>query len=201
MAATPEAPQARYSEKAQEIIQRTVELLAAGGYHSFSFADIAERVQVRKASIHHHFPTKPELVRAVVARHREATLRGLAALDQAHADPLGRLVAYCRYWAGCIRQASPPICISALLAAELPAIPDEVAAEVQAHFEQLEAWLVATLKAGAASGSLRLSGSAASEAALFMATVHGAMLSARGSGNPALFWKIAKLATDRLKPG
>src|SRR5690606_35801449 len=71
MAATPEAPQARYSEKAQEIIQRTVELLAAGGYHSFSFADIAERVQVRKASIHHHFPTKPELVRAVVARHRE----------------------------------------------------------------------------------------------------------------------------------
>ncbi|WP_024869223.1 TetR/AcrR family transcriptional regulator [Pseudoxanthomonas suwonensis] len=200
MASSVPAPAPEYSPKAREILLCAIDLVAAGGYHSFSFADIADQVQVRKASIHHHFATKPALVSAAVALHREATQRGLQMLTEAHPDPMARLVAYCRYWADCIRDANPPICINALLATELPALPEEVAAEVTRHFAELEAWLVAALRQGASEGSLQLAGSAAAEAALFMATVHGAMLSARAAGDPAVFWKIAKLATDRLQP-
>ena len=60
---SPEA-QPQYSPKAQEIIQRTNELLASCGYNGFSYADIAELLDVRKASIHHHFPAKADLVKA-----------------------------------------------------------------------------------------------------------------------------------------
>ena len=192
-------PPPSYSPKALEIIRCTNELLAVGGYNGFSYADIAERVQVRKASIHHHFPAKADLVKATVALHREATLRGLQSLQQSIPDPHARLVAYGSYWADCIRASNPPICICALLAAELPAIPAEVADEVMGHFADLQAWLAATLQEGAAQGAIRLTETPAAEAAMFMASIHGAMLSARALGDASVFWGIARLATDRLK--
>ena len=189
-----------YSPKAQEIIQRTNELLASGGYNGFSYADIAELVDVRKASIHHHFPAKVDLVKATVAQHRHAMRQGLQSLQQSIPDPYARLVAYSRYWADCIQASSPPLCICALLAAELPAIPAEVAEEVTGHFNDLQTWLAQTMTEGATTGVMRLSETPAGEAAMFMASIHGAMLSARATGNALLFWQIAKLATDRLKP-
>ena len=191
--------QPQYSPKAQEIIQRTNELLASGGYNGFSYADIAELVDVRKASIHHHFPAKVDLVKATVAQHRQAMRRGLQLLKESIPDPYARLVAYSRYWADCIQESNPPICICALLAAELPSIPAEVADEVMGHFNDLQTWLAQTMTEGATKGVMRLVEPPAGEAAMFMAAIHGAMLSARATGNALLFWQIAKLSTDRLK--
>ena len=191
--------QLQYSPKALEIIQRTNELLALGGYNSFSYADLAELVGVRKASIHHHFPTKTDLVKATVALHRDATRRGLQSLDQLTADPLDRLVDYSRFWAKCIQESNPPICICALLAAELPAIPAEVADEVKGHFKDLHLWITATMKEGKSKGRMRLADVPAAEAAMFMASIHGAMLAARAAGNALLFWEIANQSTRRLR--
>lgn len=191
--------QPQYSPKAQEIIQRTNELLASGGYNGFSYADIAELVDVRKASIHHHFPAKVDLVKATVAQHRQAMRQGLQSLQQSIPDPYARLVAYSRYWADCIQESNPPICICALLAAELPAIPVEVADEVTGHFNDLQAWLAQTMEEGAAEGVMHLVETPSAEAAMFMASIHGAMLSARATGNALVFWQIAKLSTDRLR--
>lgn len=191
--------QLQYSPKAQEIIRRTNELLASGGYNGFSYADIAELVDVRKASIHHHFPTKADLVKATVALHRDATQRGLHSLDQLNPDPLERLVAYSRFWAECIKRSNPPICICALLAAELPAVPVEVADEVKGHFKDLHAWVASTMEEGKSKGRIRLSDTPSAEASMFMASIHGAMLAARAAGDALMFWEIAKLSTDRLR--
>ncbi|MET0282250.1 MAG: TetR/AcrR family transcriptional regulator [Steroidobacteraceae bacterium] len=198
MPARPDSP-LPHSEKAQQIIQHTNELLASGGYNGFSYADIAELVKVRKASIHHHFPTKADLVKATVVAHRDALRRGLQSLNEMNPDPLERLVTYCRIWADCIQKSNPPICICAMLAAELPAVPAEVAAEVRGHFGDLHAWLAANLEQGAAQGSLQLADSPAVEAATFMASIHGAMLAARAAGDASLFWQIAKRTTDQLR--
>lgn len=40
-----------------------------GGYDSFSFRDIAEAVGIKSASVHYHYPTKGDLVAAVMARY------------------------------------------------------------------------------------------------------------------------------------
>lgn len=187
------------SPKAEEIVQRTNELLAQGGYDSFSYADIAALVEVRKASIHHHFPSKADLVKATVARHREFTRHGMRALDERVADPMQRLDEYCRLWAACIEAANPPICICALLASQLPILPAEVAEEVEGHFQDLAAWLAAVMREGAAAARMRLAGDADAEAHEFMACVHGAMLSARALRDAKLFWNIARGALDRLR--
>jgi TetR/AcrR family transcriptional repressor of nem operon len=48
------------------------------------------------------------------------------------------------------------------------------------------------------SGQLIVSGSASSEAETFVATVHGAMLSARAYGTPETFGRIVSPLLERL---
>ncbi|AKC69957.1 TetR/AcrR family transcriptional regulator [Pandoraea oxalativorans] len=189
------------SPRATEIAEHTKQLLAAGGYHGFSYADLSERVNIGKASIHHHFPSKADLVLTVVKRHRDQARDGLAALDQHVTDPTARLTAYANYWAECIRDGSMPMCICAMLAAELPMIPADIADEVRRYFDDLTAWLASVLEAGVAKGQFRLNGSALVEAQAFMSTVHGAMLTARALanvGNADAFQAIAQVAISRL---
>ncbi|MGC7406562.1 TetR/AcrR family transcriptional regulator [Pandoraea pneumonica] len=186
------------SPRATEIADHTKQLLAAGGYHGFSYADLSERVNIGKASIHHHFPSKAELVLTVVKRHREQASEGLAALDQHVEDPAARLSAYTDYWAQCIRDGSMPMCICAMLAAELPMIPKEIADEVRNYFDDLTAWIATVLAAGVAKGQFKLRDSARVEAQTFMSTVHGAMLTARALGNAESFQTISQAAIRRL---
>src|SRR5687767_9466094 len=101
------------SPKAAEIAICAQALLATRGYNGFSYADISEAVHISKASIHHHFPSKAELVQTVLRRYREQGREGLAALQKSVADPLDRLRAYTGYWETCIRDGSSPFCICA----------------------------------------------------------------------------------------
>lgn len=186
------------SARASEIAACARALLVKGGYNGFSYADISSSVQISKASIHHHFPSKTDLVRTVVARYREEARAGLDALNRQVPDPLARLEAYVGYWAGCMRDDSASFCICAMLASELPTIPREVADEVRGHFLDLTAWLASVLASGAAQGRFVLRSSPESEAMTFMATVHGAMLSARAYGDPEAFSAVVQPLLRRL---
>ena len=186
------------SPKANEIVMRARSLLAAGGYNSFSYADISESVHISKASVHHHFPSKAELVQTVIVLYRREAQAGLATLEKQIPDPVAQLHAYTGYWAACIRDGSSPFCICAMLAAELPAIPGSVAHEVRGHFLDLASWLASVLARGASQGVLFLQTSPEAEAMAFVATVHGAMLSARAYGDPEVFTTIVQPLMRRL---
>jgi TetR/AcrR family transcriptional repressor of nem operon len=181
-----------------QILASARNFIVSGGYNGFSYADIAGEVGIRKASIHHHFPSKVDLVRTLVARHRERTEAGMADLESKFPDPLALLQTYAGYWAKCIEDASVPFCVCALLASELPALPPEIAVEVRAYFRFLSSWLTKVMQRGAEQGVLKFAGSAELEAETFMATVHGAMLSARAYGNPAVFDAILTPTVQRL---
>ncbi|WP_193088026.1 TetR/AcrR family transcriptional regulator [Advenella sp. FME57] len=186
------------SLRATEIAEHTKQLPAAGGYNGFSYADISDRVHIGKASIHHHFPSKADLVHTVVVRHREQAREGLAALDRHINNPLAELKAYTDYWAKCIGDGTTPICVCAMLAAELPMIPQEIADEVRGYFEELTNWLEAVLDKGAKLGQFHLQESAFVEAQTFLSMVHGAMLTARVMNNSQAFEAISHAALSRL---
>jgi len=188
----------KISNTAEDILACARALIVAGGYNGFSYADIADVVGIRKASIHHHFPNKVDLVKAIVTRHRQGTQEGLAALQLAVPEPLPMLRAYAKYWEQCIEDLSAPFCVCALLAGELPVLPAEVASEVRAYFRILSSWMAAALERGVQDGSVKLAHSPAVEAEVFMASVHGAMLSARAYGEASLFGTITMAQLDRL---
>jgi TetR/AcrR family transcriptional regulator, transcriptional repressor for nem operon len=185
-------------ETSDRILQTAKTLITDRGYSAFSYADIAEAVQIRKASIHHHFPTKASLVVAVLKDHREKLLLGTRSLTQKFADPLARLHAYVQHWEGCIRDKSQPFCIAALLAAELPSLPEDVRFEVQQHFLELSGWIRETLEEGISKRKVKLQGTSEDEAQTFMATVHGAMLSARALGSCDVFRAVTTGALQRI---
>lgn len=182
----------------EQILDCARTLILQGGYNAFSYADVAERVGIRKASIHHHFATKEELVRLLVVRYRAAAQAGLVALEQHVVDAPAQLASYVGYWRQCIADQSAPMCLCALLASELPALPESITLEVRAHFRALSAWLAAVLERGAKAGTLRFAQPAAVEAEAFMAAIHGAMLSARAYGEPQTFGVISDALLARL---
>lgn len=188
----------KISNTSEEILACARALIVAGGYNGFSYADIADVVGIRKASIHHHFPNKVDLVKAIVTQHRQGTQDGLAALQQAVPEPLAMLRAYTTYWEQCIEDLSAPFCVCALLAGELPVLPAEVASEVRSYFRELAGWMTAALERGVQEGTVKLAQSPAVEAEVLMATVHGAMLSARAYGQASLFGTITAAQLERL---
>ncbi|CAM5767343.1 TetR family transcriptional regulator [Labrys miyagiensis] len=186
------------STMADDILRCARSLIVRGGYNSFSYADISDVVGIRKASIHHHFPSKSELVRALVVQYRAEAEAGITELERNIADPVGQLRAYVGYWEGCIADASHPFCVCALLAGEIQVLPEAVALEVRGHFRRLSAWLTSVLERGAAQGHLSLTGTARENAELFMATVHGAMLSARAYGDATAFGTVVHPLLERI---
>ena len=94
-----------------QILASARNFIVTGGYNGFSYADIAGEVGIRKASIHHHFPSKVDLVRTVVAQHRERTEASMADLESKVSDPLALLQTYAGFWAKCIEDASMPFCV------------------------------------------------------------------------------------------
>jgi TetR/AcrR family transcriptional repressor of nem operon len=171
----------------EDILDCARNCIVAGGYNGFSYADIADVVGIRKPSIHHHFPNKVDLVQTLVRRYRKEAQDAVVRLERTVSDPLTQLRAYTDHWEACISDSSLPFCVCAVLAAELPLLPPTVAIEVKEHFEGLSHWLAGVFERGAEQGLLRLHVSARADAELFMATVHGAMLSARAHGKPHVF--------------
>lgn len=79
------------SEAARErVLQATLRALAANGYQGSSLAGIAEAAGLTTAGLLHHFPSKEQLLVAVLAerdrsdgaRHHLRGVQGLAALDR-----------------------------------------------------------------------------------------------------------------------
>jgi TetR/AcrR family transcriptional repressor of nem operon len=189
----------KLNNTSEQILNHARSLIVLGGYNGFSYADIAKRIGITNATIHHHFASKSVLVQTLVMDYREQAQLGIAALERNVPSPVAQLHAYIQYWEACIADNTAPFCVCALLASELPILPEEVALEVRAHFRALSAWLTSVLERGAALGQIKLTGSASVEAERFMATVHGAMLAARAYGDPKIFSVITHTLPTRLQ--
>jgi len=183
---------------ADRIIDQARKLIMVRGYNGFSYADIAAAIGIRKASIHHHFPAKSDLVKAVVDQSRDSIAAQIKHAGEQGVDARTQLRGYVDYWDRCITDDSAPFCIAAMLSAERPSLPEKVAAAVTGHFADLTDWLTAVLEAGARQGSVTLVGSPAEEADAFVSAVYGAMLSARAFAEPRRFAVIAETLLSRI---
>jgi TetR/AcrR family transcriptional repressor of nem operon len=182
----------------QKLIDSARYLIQTRGYNGFSYADVAEQVKVRKASIHHHFPSKSDLARAVVEESRALIVAQTRTLDGGAFDPEEQLRFYTGYWEKCIADASAPFCVAGMLASELTTLPADLAENVRAHFRDLSNWLETVLTKGAQLGLFDLQGPARLEAESFMSIVYGAMLTARAYGEPKVFADIVESGLRKL---
>lgn len=168
-----------------ELLIQAETLVRASGYAGFSYADLAAAVGIRKASIHHHFPTKTDLALALVAAYAERYEAALAEIEAAHAEAPARIEAYGRLYLGGVEQGLG--CLCAVLAIEGEALPGQVRADIARFFERHIAWLEGVLREGLARGAVRPDLDPKAQGRLVVATLEGALLLERLLGGPQAF--------------
>lgn len=187
------------SETADKLVVEASKLIVNAGYNGFSYADLAERLGIRKASIHHHFPSKVDLVVTVVEQQRAAIRAQIEALETEAPDAMEQLLAYVDYWKRCIADQSAPFCLAGVLAAELPGLPAEVGAAVQGHFNDLGRWLERLMALGVRQGTIRLENTPDIASQFFQTTIYGAMLMARAYDDPGKFALVVDAFLRRMR--
>jgi TetR/AcrR family transcriptional repressor of nem operon len=187
------------SGTASKLIDEASQLIADVGYNGFSYADLSQRLGIRKPSIHHHFPSKVDLVVAVVERQRTFIRSQLAALENDNSDAFGQLSAYVDYWKHCIEEESTTFCLAGVLATELPSLPADVATAVQGHFNDLGQWLERVMATGMEQGTIQLELEPKTSSQFFQTAVYGAMVMARAYGDPSKFTFIVDTFLTRMR--
>lgn len=147
-------------------------LVRSRGYAGFSYADLAERVGIRKASIHHHFPTKDALGEALVEDYRQRFRAILAEIADAERDAPARLAAYGRIYVRSVTEGMG--CLCGVLASDLALLPEPLQQKVAAFFRDQLAWLETVVREGVARGELRPGGAPDRTASHILGAFQGA---------------------------
>ena len=166
---------------ATQILDVAQEMVRNRGYSAFSYADISKQVGIRKASIHYHFPSKEELVKALVKRYRENIARACNIITQSGDTPNEQLLQFANLYRDSL--GDHQICLCAMLAADFEILPKTIQDEIQAFFQGAETWLIALLQQGCDTQLWKCHPSVDLEAKGLIAMLQGAQLLARSSAD------------------
>jgi TetR/AcrR family transcriptional regulator, transcriptional repressor for nem operon len=186
------------STTAVQILDAAQELVQTRGFNAFSYRDLAERVGIRTASIHYHFPAKADLGRALMDRYRNGVLGALAEIDAQGGSAPEKLRGYAGILEG-VLGCGDRFCLGGMLASDFATLPAEVQHEVSRFIEGNERWLERVLAEGRAAGTLGFEGSPAAVATALFSGLEGAMLVARSCGDPDRYrqsatWLLSAIA-------
>jgi TetR/AcrR family transcriptional repressor of nem operon len=172
-------------ETSQRILDVAERLVQTRGFNGFSYADIAEALDVTKASLHYHFPSKADLGKRLIERYEKTFLAALKAIGATGAAPREQLKRYARIYADVLRDDR--MCLCGMLASDYATLPKPMKEEVKHFFDENERWLAALLDAGRKAGSLQFKGSALDLARVMVGSLEGAMMLARSYGDASRF--------------
>jgi TetR/AcrR family transcriptional regulator, transcriptional repressor for nem operon len=180
---------------AERILDAAEELVQVRGFNAFSYADVAARLEVTKASLHYHFAGKAQLGEALITRYTARFADALDSIDAGGAPAPAKLAAYAALYADVL--SANRMCLCGMLAAEYQTLAEPMRDAVVRFFDLNEVWLAATLTEGQAAGTVRLSGSARDAARVILSGLEGAMLMTRPYGDIERF----RAAADGILAG
>ncbi|CAB3663357.1 TetR/AcrR family transcriptional regulator [Achromobacter kerstersii] len=130
----------------EALLQTAENLMRTRGYTAFSYADLAEAVGIRKASIHHHFPTKEDLGEVIVQTYIARVRIELDRIEAQHRHVIGRLESFFMIFRSSVEGGLLPLC--GALAAEMSALPPNLQRLTHQFFDMQLTWLTRILNEG-----------------------------------------------------
>ncbi len=176
----------------QQILDIAQRLVQTRGFNAFSYADIAGTLNVSKASLHYHFPSKAKLGVRLIERYEDEFGRLLDGIDLGGGTAALKLQRYALIYAHVL--ADQRMCLCGMLAAEFETLPKAMQTALDGFFALNERWLVTVLEEGRSSGTLHFKGTASEAAQYIISSLEGSMMMARSHGGMARF----DAATRRL---
>lgn len=173
------------SETAEKLMDLAEERMREAGYHGFSFRELAAKIGIKSASVHHHFPTKADMAAAVARRYLERFLENVAPQPGESGEDV--IAVYRAAFRRSIEQDGG-MCLSGMLGAESGGLPVEVAEEIENFFRKAVEDLAQRL------------GGSEDRAFAVLATLEGALILARAYGEIAAFDHAAAGLTENDAP-
>mgnify|MGYP000300314046 CR=1 FL=1 len=183
------------------ILNVAEELVQTHGANGISYATISERVGIRKASIHHHFPTKDDLVEELVRRYSGDFLGQVDGILASRRTATAKLQAYIGLFDATL-EASPGkrVCLCGMLGAEYGSLSPKAASLLKAFYRENEERLAAILQQGRREGSLSFVGNTRTVGMSLFSFLEGAMLVARADGGAEQFKELSEGVVRLLRP-
>lgn len=129
----------RTSSTKNDILDSAQELIQTRGYNGFSYADISAIVGVRKASIHHHFPSKTDLAIEVIRRYKDTFNTFLLTISEEKKSWLDKIRAYIKLYEHVLHDDK--LCLCGMLASDIETLPIEIKMEIRHFFSDNVMWL------------------------------------------------------------
>lgn len=132
----------------ETIIETADQLIRSNGFNAFSFKDISNKIGIKTASIHYHFPTKSDLGVATIKEHAvrfEQLKRELT--DK---SPLMKLREFLSVYAQI--KSENKICLVGSLATDLNTVDENIQHELKTFAEGILLWVTEILTDGRKKG-------------------------------------------------
>jgi len=119
-------------------------LIRRKGYNAFSFGDISNELNIKKASIHYHFSTKTALVNAIIQKHIELLEKFIKRV--ADAPPLDKINLFLLVYS--MAKSEGRISILGSLGNDYYTLREDTQKNIKSLTDRTLDWLAHTLREG-----------------------------------------------------
>ena len=183
-------------EMREQILASAQRLVQQRGFNGFSYADIADEVGIRKASLHHYFPSKTDLGMALIDSYTKQLDNELHRISGTYARSDAQLAAYIAIYRGALE--ADHMCLGGMFASEALTLDPAVLPSLKRFFNRNTEWLTEILAAGNSQQRFALTGTAADHARMLLSALQGALLIARATGDREAFDQTTSLLVSGL---
>ncbi len=181
-----------------EILEIATELVQTRGYSAFSYQDLSNRLGITKASIHHHFPSKEDLGKAVAEKYNADVRATLAEIRRKSDDPWVQLEGYVQFVLEIIK-TQDRICAAGSVQSEINVVPEAMGKSMCSLAQYVVGWISTVIKNGRDLGVMDFPGTPDNQGAMIFSAAQGAMQYGRANGEKKAR-QIIKQIKESLKP-
>lgn len=161
------------------ILEEANSLIRELGMNGISYAHISSRVNIRKASIHYHFPTKDDLIRELVAYQSQIFLDDVRAIvEDSGSDARTKMRRYFGLFEKAFNDGQGgSICLFGMLGAEIHSLDDQTCDIVRDFYSRN----IQSIRAILATPDKDDDTAAAETAHMIFSAIEGAMIISRAN--------------------
>ena len=179
----------------EQVIDTAFKLLLQRGMNGFSYRDIADPLGVKNAAIHYHFPSKTDLVRALIEQSHQL-LKQATAEFMAYGGPARPQLEGLFHFTRTQMELGRPVCMVGALSVDYEELNDANKRCLDRFMTDTVSWLAKVLETGREQGGFDFRGGAQSKAVSLLAMIQGARQLARIHGMKMLECTFEQIRTD-----
>ena len=185
------------SDRKSALLDSAEELIQRMGSNAMSYQDLSERVGIRKASIHYHFPHKEDLILALQGRCEQSYHERYEAIANGTGTATAKLIAFASVFADSVRQGK--LCVATMLGAEYGSLGADSREALNRTITKTIGIITAIVTEGVESGEFAPTDQPQELAFAYFSFLMGGHLIARGTDTIDAFETAARAFVERLQ--